>query len=131
MTKKSEQADRHAEKAREIVAKFRGKFINWENAEPLVAEIAQAIRESEQRGGEKPWPTIGEFETWAYSEFGDAAEVDAAMKVHDYLTQHAAPKAAVSDEDIILRPKFFASLEKFQIESMNNIRTDQLSKGCF
>jgi len=74
----------------------------------LIDMIAEALREAEQRGGEKPWPTRDEFENWV-SETNEkcnwqtiketALFTQGLCAAYDYLAQHAAPKATVDDDD--------------------------------
>ena len=36
------------EKALEIVTEFRGKFVNWENAQPMIDSITKALQEQRE-----------------------------------------------------------------------------------
>lgn len=93
------------ERAREIVTRVRGKFVNWENAEPLANEIAQAIRESEQRT-EKSCPTKEEFLKQHAIKVPEHESMEPRVNTYnrglsdayDLLIQHAAPNAAVSED---------------------------------
>lgn len=81
------------ERAREIVTKFRGKFVNWENAVPMMNEIAAELERQEK------YIAALEAECEAASEYIENVGMyaEATMEQHDLYYNTRAARLALKD----------------------------------